>query len=149
MSRLKRHRKIRPAAFLVGGAYGRIQPPIEMRADVCYQVPPCGKPQHANPVWINVPPGCVKTHQPHRPLSIFKRRRCLRFHLALTPIIPMHPRIRHAIFQQHTCDPYRRQPAANLRAFQIDDQVLISPAGNTIIAAPVFFPSGEYTVIVA
>ncbi len=38
------------------------------------------------------------------------------------------PHIRHAVFQQHTGNPFGRQPITHLRALKIDGQTLIAPA---------------------
>jgi hypothetical protein len=41
MSRIKGHREIRAAAYFIGRIYSRIQTFIEVRADICHQVPAC------------------------------------------------------------------------------------------------------------
>ena len=44
----------------------------------------------------------VKAHQPHCSLRIFQRHRRLWIDAAITLLVPVWPRKRHAIFQQHT-----------------------------------------------
>jgi hypothetical protein len=39
-------------------------------------------------------------------------------------------RVVHEVFQQHTRDPFRRQPVTDFRAFKIDGKNLIAPAGK-------------------
>jgi hypothetical protein len=68
----------------------------------------------------------VKADQPHCSLRIFERHRGFRFYL--TASIPMHPRVRNAVLQEHTRDPLRRQPVTDLRAFEIDRQDVIATA---------------------
>src|SRR5882724_3035698 len=128
MPRIKRHRKIRPAAFFVRRIHGRIQPPRKMRADIRYQVPACRKSQHANLVRIDVPLRRVQAHQPYCPLRILQRRGCFWLQLAPALFIPARPRIRHTILQQHARNPLRHQPVAHLRSFQIDGQFLRAAA---------------------
>ena len=87
-----------------------------------------------------MPLGGMKSHQAHRSLRVLESRG--------TASIRAHLGARHPVLEQHTGDPPRRQPVADLGAFEVDGQDVIASARKTTTATPVFFPFGEYTVIV-
>ncbi len=73
MSRIKSDRKIRAAAFFVGGITRRVQTMGKMRAYRGDQMAASRKAKHSDLVRIDVPFGGVKADKANGPLGVLQR----------------------------------------------------------------------------
>src|SRR5213080_618103 len=122
MSGIQSHREIRAATLVVGGIHSRVETLLEMGARRGDQVPTRRKAQHSDLPRIDLPLRSLEAYQAYRPLRVFQRRQAI--------LIRPDLHAWHTVFQEHTRDALGRQPITDFRAFKVDGQNVVAPAGE-------------------